>query len=117
MFSIRSYVRSAPRAVTRLTSSALRTPTLRQSSYLQAAWKPSRTQFASAFSTSSSRRAAGDEELVQKLDAEIGLENEMKETEGVPTSVKDFLENGPFEVTDVPGEEEVVLTRKYEDET
>jgi len=116
MFSIRSYARSAPRAVTRLTSSALRAPALRRSA-LQATWKPSRTQFASAFSTSTSRRAAGDEELVQKLDAEIGLENEMKETEGVPTSVKDFLENGPFEVTDVPGEEEVVLTRKYEDET
>ena len=41
----------------------------------------------------------------------------MKESEGVPTSVKDFIENGPFEVLDVPGEEEVVLTRKYEDET
>jgi len=117
MFSIRSYARSAPRAINRLTSSALRTPALRQSSFIQAAWKPSRTQITSAFSTSTSRRAAGDEELVQKLDAEIGLENEMKESEGVPTSVKDFIENGPFEVLDVPGEEEVVLTRKYEDET
>ena len=116
MFSIRSYVRSAPRAVTRFTSSALRTPTLRQSSVLQASWKPSRTQFASAFSTSTSRRAAGDEELVQKLDAEMGLENEMKESDGVPTSVKEFLENGKFTVTDIPGEEEVVLTRRYADE-
>lgn len=117
MFSIRSYARSAPRAVTRLASSTLRTPVLRQSSFLQPAWKPSRTQFASAFSTSTSRRAAGDEEIVQKLDAEIGLEMEMKESEGVPPSVKDFLENSPFEVIDVAGEEEVVLTRKYEDET
>lgn len=37
-------------------------------------------------------------------------------TDGVPTSVKDFLENGPFEITDTPGHEEVVLTRKFGDE-
>jgi complement component 1 Q subcomponent-binding protein len=45
------------------------------------------------------------------------METDMKEQEGVPTSVKDFIENGPFEIHDVPGQEEVVLTRQFGDET
>jgi len=58
-----------------------------------------------------------DEELIAKLDSEITMENEMKDAEGIPTSVKDYVENGPFEISDVPGSEEVVLTRKFGDET
>jgi len=45
------------------------------------------------------------------------METDMKEQEGIPTSVKDFIENGPFEIHDVPGQEEVVLTRQFGDET
>jgi complement component 1 Q subcomponent-binding protein len=119
MLSIRSFARSAPRAVSRLTSSAIRTPTIRQASLIQS-WKPSTTRYAAAFSTSSARReksAEGDEELVAKLDAEISMENEMKENDGIPTSVKDYVENSPFEIIDVPGEEDVVLTRKFGDES
>jgi complement component 1 Q subcomponent-binding protein len=118
MLSIRSFARSAPRAVSRLTSSAIRRP-IRQTSLLQSAWKPARTQCAAAFSTSSARREAageGDEELLAKLESEITMENEMKENEGVPTSVKDYIDNGPFDVADVPGQEEVVLTRQFGDE-
>jgi len=59
----------------------------------------------------------GDEELIAKLESEISMENEMKEVEGIPTSVKDYIENGPFEIHDVPGQEEVVLTRQLGDET
>lgn len=44
------------------------------------------------------------------------MENEMKEEGGVPTSVKDYVENGPFEVIDTPGQEDVVLTRTFGDE-
>jgi complement component 1 Q subcomponent-binding protein len=86
---------------------------------LQSAWKPARTQCAAAFSTSNARRAVageGDEELIAKLESEIEMENQMKDAEGVPTSVKDYIENGPFEVLDVPGSEEVVLTRDFGDE-
>lgn len=54
--------------------------------------------------------------MIAKLESEIQMENEMKEDNGVPTSVKDYLENGPFEVIDVPGQEDVVLTRKFGDE-
>ena len=40
----------------------------------------------------------------------------MKEHEELPTSVKDYMENGPFEILDTPGQEEVVLTRSFGDE-
>jgi len=53
---------------------------------------------------------------VAKLESEIAMENEMKEDGGVPTSVKDYLENGPFEVIDIPGQEDVVLSRQFGDE-
>lgn len=73
----------------------------------------------SAFSTSNFRQApAGevDEELSAKLDSEIQFETEVKENEPQPASIKDFLENGPFELQDTPGKEEVVLTRTYGNE-
>lgn len=41
----------------------------------------------------------------------------MKENSEVPISVKEYLENGPFEIKDTPGAEEVVLSRKFGDET
>jgi complement component 1 Q subcomponent-binding protein len=106
--------------VSRLSTSALRTQSARPvSSLLQSTFKPARTQWASAFSTSSIRKskaAESDEELIAKLESEIQLENEMKEEGGVPQSVKDYLENCPFEIIDTPGQEDVVLTRTFGDE-
>ena len=65
------------------------------------------------------KAAAGevDDELVAKLESELAMEQEMKENSEVPISVKEYLENGPFEIKDTPGHEEVVLTRKFGDET
>lgn len=40
----------------------------------------------------------------------------MQEEVSFPTSIKDYIENSPFEVIDTPGVEEVVLTRTYGDE-
>ena len=40
----------------------------------------------------------------------------MKDKEGVPMSVKDYLENGPFEIIDTPGQEDVILTRTFGEE-
>jgi complement component 1 Q subcomponent-binding protein len=65
------------------------------------------------------RRATSGEsdvELAAKLDSEIQMENEMKDEGSIPTSVKDYLENGPFEITDTPGQEDVVLTRTFGEE-
>lgn len=60
--------------------------------------------------------AEGDAELVAKLESEITMENEMKEDGDIPTSVKDYLENGPFAIIDTPGQEDVILTRQFGDE-
>lgn len=116
--SLRSVARSAPRFLTR-TSTAIVRPSTR-SSLVKTQTSFLRTQqAASAFSTSVFRRApAGetDEELSAKLGSEIEYENDVKENEPLPASIKDFIENGPFELQDVPGKEEVTLTRKYGNE-
>lgn len=119
MLSIRAFTRSVPRAASRLTSPAIRRP-LWHGSILQSLSKPARSQLVAAFSTSTVRmEKAGevDEELVSKFESEIQMEEEMRDTDEVPTSIKDFLENGPFEITDIPGHEEVVLTRQFGNET
>jgi complement component 1 Q subcomponent-binding protein len=75
-----------------------------------------RPQQTSAFSSSVFRAApAGetDEELSAKLASEIEFEQDVKENEPMPASIKDFLENGPFEIQDSPGKQEVVLTRTF----
>jgi len=119
MLSIRSFARAVPRTASRLTASALRRP-VRPVSLLHSAWKPARSQYAAPFSTTTirpSNSAESDDELVAKLDSEIQMESEMADEGGLPTSVKDYLENGPFEIIDTPGQEEVVLTRQFGDET
>lgn len=63
------------------------------------------------------KQGESDEELIAKLESELQLEAGMKDADEVPISVKDFLENTPFKITDNVGEEEVVLTRKFGDET
>ncbi|KAK6085246.1 regulatory protein SUAPRGA1 [Seiridium cupressi] len=123
MMSMRAIARSAPRTLTRLSSTTLRQSTVARSSSLlkSTSWAPLRSsQFTSAFSTTQFRRApAGevDEELSAKLESELQYENELKESEPTPSSVKDFLENSPFELIDTPGKEDVVLKRKFGNET
>ncbi|KUI58239.1 hypothetical protein VP1G_05518 [Cytospora mali] len=117
MFSARALARSAPRTVSRF-SAAARPAVARPSTLMRTQCAPVRSQ-ASAFSTSLLRRSpAGtvDSELSAKLTSEIQFEAEMKENDPQPVSVKDFLENGPFEVQDTPGMQDVVLTRTYGNE-
>ncbi|KAI9643668.1 Mitochondrial acidic protein mam33 [Ciborinia camelliae] len=118
MLSLRTIARSAPRVARGLTSTSIKTAT--RPTLLQTAFPASRLQCASAFSTSSMRAKSAspesDAELVDKLANEIKMEEEMKAIQEYPTSVRDYLENGPFEVIDTPGNEEVVLTRRFGDE-
>jgi complement component 1 Q subcomponent-binding protein len=118
MLSIRSFARAAPRAVSRLSTSSIRHSAARPSTLLQASWKPAQSQFAAAFSTSKSRWQASedDAQLAKKLESEIEFENSMKEQDGTPASVQEYLDNSPFQLEDIPGQEEVVLTRQYNDE-
>ncbi|KAI1456323.1 mitochondrial glycoprotein [Annulohypoxylon moriforme] len=121
MLSLRTVARSAPRTLNRLSSTALRQSRVaRPSSLLKSSWAPLRSsQFTSSFSTSQFRQAASevDEELSVKLESEIQFEGSMKEVDQRPASVKDFLENSPFELKDEPGKEDVTLTRKFGNET
>ncbi|KAI0475449.1 mitochondrial glycoprotein [Xylariaceae sp. FL0804] len=124
MLSIRAAARSAPRTLTRMSSAAIRqsSRTARPSSSLTSSWTaPLRTkQFTSAFSTSPLRREQAsetDQELSVKLGSELDYEGSVKESTQQPTSVKDFLDNSPYELQDTPGHEEVVLTRKFGNET
>jgi complement component 1 Q subcomponent-binding protein len=64
-----------------------------------------------------SANAEGDAELVAKIASEIEMETEMKEEQDVSTTVQDYLENGPFKITDIPGQEDVILTRQFGSET
>ncbi|EGY20151.1 mitochondrial acidic protein MAM33 [Verticillium dahliae VdLs.17] len=117
MLSIRSAARSAPRALGRL---ARQTPVARPNTLFKTSSPLSaalRTQRASAFSTTVFRRAAeSDEELAAKLESELQFEEEVKQNEQLPASVKDFLDNSPFELHDSPGKEDVKLTRTFGDE-
>jgi len=119
--SLRTFARAAPRAISR--ASAIQTISRTATNNLLKTTRTTaflRPQQASAFSTSVFRRAAEtsetDEELSSKLGSEIEFEEDVKENEPQPSSVKDFLENGPFELKDTPGKEEVVLSRTFGNE-
>ncbi|KAI1149690.1 mitochondrial glycoprotein [Nemania diffusa] len=120
MMSLRAVARSAPRTLTRMSSTAIRNTRVAQpSSLLRTAWAPMRTpQLAATFSSTSRRQDSqneGDKELVAKLDSELQFEQELKQQ--LPASVKDFLDNTSYELKDEPGKEEVYLVRKMGDET
>ncbi|KAK4203572.1 putative mitochondrial acidic protein MAM33 [Triangularia verruculosa] len=120
MMSLRAIARAAPRVLAR--PSTLRPAAAVVRTSAAAAARPSfaATQKASAaFSTSAFRRApAGevDEELAAKLSSELEFETSVKEGETLPASIKDFLENGQFELKDVPGQQDVFLTRNFGNE-
>lgn len=117
---MRSLARWAPRTIGRLSSAALRQPTVaRPASLLKTTWAPLRST-QSAFSTTALRSAGAgevDSELSEKLGQEIAFEKEMKDEELTPASVKDFLDNSPFELIDTPGKEDVFLKRQFGNET
>ncbi|KAG6038905.1 hypothetical protein E4U41_003552 [Claviceps citrina] len=121
MLSIRSFSRSAPRAVARLTtasvpSGVVRSSILIRTSAVSAARSCTGTHH---FSTTVGRRAAEGEvgdELSAKLGSELEIEAEVGNQEQLPASIKDFLENSPFELIDTPGHEVVKLVRSFGNE-
>lgn len=118
MLSIRALARTSARTLPRLATTSFRPNTiarpactiLKASSIFVA--RP-------AFSTTALRRdTAGetDSDLAAKLQVELDLETDVKEDAVLPASIKDFIENGPFKVTDIEGKDDVVLTREFGDE-
>lgn len=62
-------------------------------------------------------RRQGNEELVAKLASEYEIESSSRDDESeYNASVKEYLDESPFQLHDAVGQEEIVLTRKYNDE-
>ncbi|KAI9847222.1 MAG: hypothetical protein M1838_000982 [Thelocarpon superellum] len=125
MLSIRALTRSVARQGRRVSTpvvhSRIARPSLLQTSWIKAptAMATAVPRLSAAFSTSRIRwekQGEVDVELVAKIESELQMEKEMRDSDEVPVSVKDYLENGPFEIEDVSGQEEVVLTRNFGDE-
>jgi complement component 1 Q subcomponent-binding protein len=117
MMSIRTFARSAPRSVARMTAASLRQSVARPSTFAKASSVAALRS--AAFSTTPFRAAAAseaNEELSAKLESELQIEEELQDSEQQPASIKDFLENGPFELVDTPGQEVVKLTRTFGEE-
>ncbi|KAI4168031.1 MAG: hypothetical protein LQ343_006738 [Gyalolechia ehrenbergii] len=55
--------------------------------------------------------------LSAKLESELQIEKETRDSDTLPADIKDFLDNSPFQLEDIPGQEEVALTRKFGDES
>lgn len=74
-----------------------------------------RRKFADVYSSFST----GDVELLAKLDDEIKHEKSSGAEDAAEqeTSIKYALENGEWQAKDVEGEQEVVLTKKFGNET
>lgn len=102
MLALRTLARAAPRALPRVTPALAR--------------HAAPTAFrAAGFSTYRALRSV-DKELSAKLESEMQFEAEVAKEEQVPGSIRDFLDQGKFEVVDVEGKEEVKLVREFGNE-
>ncbi|PKX91936.1 MAM33 family protein [Aspergillus novofumigatus IBT 16806] len=120
MLSLRTFARSVPRTLSRSIATTSRSSFLSvpKNGFLQASLKQATRPSYAAFSTSSVFRqspAEGDIELVAKLEDELKHE-QASGLEDLETSVQNIqyvLQNNSWEVKDVPGEQEIVLTKKF----
>ncbi|KAL1968207.1 hypothetical protein VTN77DRAFT_2042 [Rasamsonia byssochlamydoides] len=127
MLSLRAFTRSAPRTFSRSLSIAARpaarplSATIQRPSLLASTQKCIAKQAYPAFSTARILRepaGEGDVELIAKLEDELRHEK-ASGLDGLEASVENIkllLENGPWQVKDVPGEQEVVFSRKFGNE-
>ncbi|KAL6721226.1 Mitochondrial acidic protein mam33 [Lecanora helva] len=59
---------------------------------------------------------AVDQELSAKIESELQLEMETRDSENLPSNISDFLDSSSFELHDTPGHQKVLLTRQFGDE-
>ncbi|USP73288.1 hypothetical protein yc1106_00562 [Curvularia clavata] len=119
MLALRNLARTVPRSTARFSTKAVRPQAaLRQTVAFQPAWTASVPRLTASFSISAARRedSGVNEELVAKLQSEISMEESMQEDEDLSANIKEYLDNSPFEIEDQAGNQEVVLTRTYNDE-
>ncbi|KAB2102485.1 hypothetical protein AG0111_0g9059 [Alternaria gaisen] len=118
MMSLRNLARSAPRSAARFSTKAVRPQSSLRQAFQPAAWAAPIPRLTASFSMSAAKRedSGTNEELVAKLQSEISMEEGMKEDEDLSHNIKEYLENSPFEIEDKAGNQEVVLTRTFNDE-
>ncbi|KAJ9296844.1 hypothetical protein DTO271G3_5043 [Paecilomyces variotii] len=126
MLSLRAFSRSVPRTFSRSVALSSRSAvrplsTIQKPSFLQSSWKQLARPSYPAFSTARILRepaGEGDVELVAKFEEELQHEKAsgLEDLDASVQNVKYLLENGPWEVKDIPGEQEVILTRKFGNE-
>lgn len=122
MLFVRNLARAAPRTLSRTAGASLRSSAIARPSTLfkSPAIKALLPTRAAAFSTTVRRSQEDDVDvdvaLSAKLDSEIQIEEDIKVNEQQPASIKDFLDNSPFELIDTPGQEVVKLTRSFNEE-
>ena len=109
MLSLRTLARASPRVIPRLTPTVARALPRASPIALRA----------NAFSTARVLLAESgevDAQLSAKLESEIQFEAEVAKEEQMPGSIRDFIDQGKYEVLDVEGKEEVKLVRNFGDE-
>jgi len=121
MLSIRTFTRSLPRAVTRISASAPKRqlPVAQTGLFAVSGRNTAAPRFAAAFSTSGARwekEGEVDDELAAKLESELQLENQMRDSDERSPTIDDFLSTSGFSVEDIPGQQEVTLTKQFGNE-
>ncbi|KAL2045779.1 hypothetical protein N7G274_002210 [Stereocaulon virgatum] len=123
--SLRSFSRAVPRSMLRIavrcqprTLSTI--SPLRRASPLQQTCKAFSIPRYATFSTTRAaleKEGQVDQELSAKIASELEMEKEMRDSEKLPSNISDYLDSSSFEIHDTPGQEEVVLTRTFGDES
>ncbi|KAF2758269.1 mitochondrial glyco protein [Pseudovirgaria hyperparasitica] len=120
MMSLRSCMRFAPRVLNSVSKTARpQASILRNSPFLRTTWAPTTPKVLSSFHTSAARRDATSQELEAMLRQEAEYEEKQvqaMDSENYSPGIKEYLENSAFTLEDIPGNDEVSLTRQYENE-
>ncbi|MCJ1351710.1 MAG: hypothetical protein MMC33_001694 [Icmadophila ericetorum] len=121
MLSLRMAAWALPRTASRIVIPFFRQPIplLRQSLTVTQPWTLRAKPSLAAFSTSQflrEKEGEVDQELSAKIESELQMEKEMRDTEELPPNIKEFLEDETWELKDVAGEEEVTMSRTFGDE-
>ena len=121
MLALRALSRAIPRSALRhsaTTYQSLAAPP--RACFFQTIWSPNRSPIYSSFSTSSFRHEPAtdsDQELSAKLNREIQLEQSSRDSAALPESIQAYLDRSGFQVHDLRGTQDVVLSKQFENET
>ncbi|KAI5297174.1 hypothetical protein KEM56_005028 [Ascosphaera pollenicola] len=122
MFSLRSFSRAVPRSLPKsIVAAPSRSMRYAKPAFTQPLWTNRALPVSrAAFSTSSSqweKTGQVDAELAAKFEEELGFEVSPENSQAeVNEFITSYLKDSPFELKDIEGEDEVVMTRKFGNE-